>query len=107
MVMAAWLTASVTLSAGFKSVFCRCPYLSREASARWASAAIVRTASTGYAPFAVSPESMTAEVPSKIAFATSLTSARVGTGLRSMESSIWVAVMTGLPARTVEWMIRF
>ena len=38
--------------------------------------------STGYWPTAVSPESMTAEVPSRIALATSLASARVGSGLR-------------------------
>ena len=42
-----------------------------------------------------------------MALATSLTSARVGTGLRSMESSIWVAVITGLPAMTVLRMIFF
>ena len=35
---------------------------------------------TGYSPIAVSPESMTADVPSRIAFATSLASARVGSG---------------------------
>ncbi len=61
---------------------------------------MVRTASTGYAPAAVSPDSITAEVPSKIALATSLTSARVGVGLRCIESSIWVAVMTGRPFMT-------
>ena len=41
---------------------------------------IVVTASTGYAPFAVSPDNMMASVPSKIALATSLASARVGRG---------------------------
>ncbi len=56
---------------------------------------------------AVSPESITAEVPSRIAFATSLTSARVGRGLRSIESSIWVAVMTGFPLVTVVRMMFF
>src|SRR5918997_1465575 len=35
---------------------------------------------------------MTASARSKIAFATSETSARVGRGLRIMESSIWVAL---------------
>jgi hypothetical protein len=56
------------------------------------------TASTGYDPTAVSPLSMTASVPSKMAFATSLASARVGRGLFRIESSMSVAVMTGLPA---------
>ena len=59
--------------------------------------AMVRTASRGYLPDAVSPESMTQEVPSNTAFATSETSARVGLGFLIMESSIWVAVMTGFP----------
>src|SRR5437660_730013 len=42
---------------------------------------------------------MTASVPSSTAFATSVASARVGSGLDTIERSIWVAVMTGLPAR--------
>ncbi len=58
--------------------------------------AIIFTASTGYLPAAVSPESMTQLVPSSTALATSVTSARVGRGLRIMESSICVAVMAGL-----------
>src|SRR3954453_14668842 len=60
---------------------------------------IVVTASTGYCPAADSAESMTASAPSKIAVATSETSARVGTGLVIIDSSIWVATTTGLPAR--------
>ena len=59
--------------------------------------AIVLTASSGYLPEAVSPDSMIASEPSRIALATSLASARVGRGLRIIESSIWVAVTTGLP----------
>ncbi|OPZ84652.1 MAG: hypothetical protein BWY76_01755 [bacterium ADurb.Bin429] len=59
---------------------------------------IMLAASTGNFPTAVSPESITASVPSRMAFATSVTSARVGRGLRIIESSICVAVMTGLPA---------
>ena len=55
-------------------------------------------ASTGYLPIAVSPDSITASVPSYTAFATSVTSALVGRGLRIMESSICVAVITGLQA---------
>ncbi|KYC62777.1 hypothetical protein B4099_2653 [Heyndrickxia coagulans] len=41
---------------------------------------------------------MIASVPSKMALATSLASARVGRGLRCIESSICVAVITGLPS---------
>mmetsp|Transcript_119340 Transcript_119340/g.349237 ORF Transcript_119340/g.349237 Transcript_119340/m.349237 type:complete len:219 (+) Transcript_119340:730-1386(+) len=57
------------------------------------------TASTGYPPAAVSPESMTQSLPSSTAFATSLASARVGRGALHMDSSICVAVITGLPTR--------
>ena len=65
------------------------------------------TASTGYSPTAVSPESITADVPSRIAFATSLASARVGSGWCIIDSSICVAVITGLPRSSALWMIRF
>ena len=65
------------------------------------------TASTGYSPTAVSPDSITADVPSRIAFATSLASARVGSGECTIVSSIWVAVMTGFPRSSALWMIRF
>ena len=58
---------------------------------------IVMTVSTGYLPTAVSPLSITASAPSRRAFATSLASARVGLGFSVMDSSIWVATMTGLP----------
>ena len=58
---------------------------------------IIMTASAGYFPAAVSSESMTASVPSSIAFATSVASARVGRGLSTIRCSIWVAVMTGFP----------
>ena len=60
---------------------------------------IIATASTGYCPAADSADSMTASAPSKMAVATSETSARVGTGLRIIDSSICVATTTGLPAR--------
>ena len=56
------------------------------------------TASSGYSPTAVSADSITASVPSRTAFATSLASARVGSGELIIDSSICVAVMTGLPA---------
>mmetsp|Transcript_25293 Transcript_25293/g.37181 ORF Transcript_25293/g.37181 Transcript_25293/m.37181 type:complete len:216 (-) Transcript_25293:682-1329(-) len=52
----------------------------------------------GYLPLAVSPESITQSVPSKTALATSEVSARVGRGLLIIDSSICVAVTTGLPA---------
>ncbi len=52
--------------------------------------------STGYLPAAVSALSITASVPSSTALATSLTSARVGTGLMIIDSIIWVAVITTL-----------
>jgi len=57
--------------------------------------AIISTASSGYLPLAVSPDSMTASVPSNTALATSLASARVGRGFSVIDSSICVAVMTG------------
>ncbi|CSA49452.1 Uncharacterised protein [Vibrio cholerae] len=68
-------------------------------SVRSAICAMIFTASTGYLPFAVSPESITASVPSMIAFATSPASARVGRGFLIIESSICVAVITTLRAR--------
>ena len=61
--------------------------------------AIVATVTTGYSPTLVSPESMTASAPSSTAFATSDVSARVGTGLEIIDSSICVATMTGLAMR--------
>ena len=68
---------------------------------------ITSTASTGNSPTAVSPESMIAEVPSRIAFATSDASARVGSGWWIIDSSICVAVITGLPRSSARAMIRF
>src|SRR6185369_9033030 len=68
---------------------------------------IVSTDSMGKSPDAVSAESMIASVPSIIALATSEVSALVGRGLRIIESSICVAVMTGLPALLHAWMIFF
>ncbi|MNX41437.1 hypothetical protein D3C86_718390 [compost metagenome] len=52
------------------------------------------TVSMGNWPAAVSAESITASVPSSTALATSITSARVGSGALIMDSIIWVAVMT-------------
>ena len=67
----------------------------------------MRTASTGCAPEAVSPESISASVASSTAFATSDASARVGRGCVIIDSSICVAVITILPRRLVSSMIRF
>ena len=50
---------------------------------------------------------MTAEVPSRIAFATSLASARVGSACSIIDSSICVAVITGFPASRQRRMICF
>jgi len=61
--------------------------------------AIIVTASTGYLPEAVSPESMTQSDPSITAFATSEHSARVGRGAFVIDSNIYVAVMIGFLAR--------
>src|SRR5918995_561776 len=65
------------------------------------------TASIGYSPVAVSAESMIADVPSSTAFATSLASARVGSGWWIIDSSICVAVITGFPRSRPRRMIRF
>ena len=65
------------------------------------------TASTGYFPDAVSAESITASDPSKIAFATSDASARVGRGFCVIDSSICVAVITGRRASRARAMIIF
>ena len=68
---------------------------------------MVATASTGNWPAADSADSMMASAPSKIAVATSETSARVGTGLEIIDSSICVATTTGLPARRAARVICF
>mmetsp|Transcript_3716 Transcript_3716/g.8476 ORF Transcript_3716/g.8476 Transcript_3716/m.8476 type:complete len:232 (+) Transcript_3716:625-1320(+) len=60
---------------------------------------MIVTAFSGNAPAAVSPESITQSVPSSTALATSLASARVGRGRLAMDSSICVAVITGLPIK--------
>ena len=87
-----WATSETASSAW------RPPSTRRLASAWRTISSMVRTASTGYLPAAVSPESMTASDPSSTAFATSVASARVGRGFSIIDSSIWVAVMTGLAA---------
>src|SRR2546429_328522 len=76
---------------------------------------MTRTASTGWWPIAVSSESITASVPSKIALATSVTSARVGRREGTIEASIWGAAVevvgvdrrqTGVGARKVQSLMR-
>jgi hypothetical protein len=62
-------------------------------------AAMTSTARTGCLPTAVSSDNITASLPSRMAFATSATSARVGCGEDTIEKSIWVAVMTGFARR--------
>ena len=71
----------------------------RCASVNAAILASIATDSTGNLPTADSAESITQSAPSRIAFATSVASARVGRRLLTIDSSIWVAVITGLPAR--------
>ena len=61
--------------------------------------AMVWTASIGYLPTLVSPDSITASAPSSTALAQSEASARVGRGFSIIDSSIWVATMTGLALR--------
>ena len=69
--------------------------------------AIVRTASTGYRPAAVSADSITASVPSSTALATSEASALVGRGFSVMDSNICVAVITITRRALAVRMIRF
>ena len=54
-----------------------------------------------------SAESMTQSVPSRMALATSVASARVGRRTLTMDSSICVAVITGFPARLAWATMRF
>ena len=68
---------------------------------------IVVTASSGYWPEALSADSITASAPSNTAVATSETSARVGTGVVIIDSSICVATTTGLPRRRARRVIVF
>ncbi len=69
--------------------------------------AIVSTVVIGCSPTLVSPDSITASAPSSTALATSLVSARVGDGELIIDSSIWVATMTGFALRRAFSMICF
>ena len=66
-------------------------------SIRSATLFITSTHCTGYFPTVVSPLSMMASACSKTAFATSVISARVGTGFVIIDSSMCVATITGTP----------
>ena len=70
-------------------------------------ASSVCTARAGYAPAAVSPASMIASTPSSTALAASLTSARVGRASTVIDSSTWVATITGMPWRRARCVISF
>lgn len=65
------------------------------------------TATIGNYPLAVSPESITQSDPSSTALATSDASALVGLGLEIIDSIIYVAVITGLPASNALLIIHF
>ena len=69
--------------------------------------AIVRTDSRGYLPLADSPESIVASVPSITALKTSEISERVARGFSVIDSSMFVAVTTILPAWLTLRMISF
>ena len=69
--------------------------------------AIALIVCTGYIPAADSAESMTASVPSNTAFATSLTTPRVGTGALIIDSIICVAVIVNLSASSASLIMRF
>ena len=94
---APYTTAEVIgCSPGARNEPCGCGRLSRNSSSvANATSFMMRTASRGYWPMAVSPESMQASPPSRIALATSVTSARVGRRECCMLSSICVAMITG------------
>ena len=78
----------------------RCSSRPGSFSMRRAMRSSTDTQRSGYLPVAVSPLSITASTCSNTALATSVTSARVGIGLSIIDSSRWVATITGLPATT-------
>ncbi len=109
-VHAAWAakaTAWVNEPSSWPFLRSMCFCASAASSASPAMRAIISTARTGYLPTAVSPESIRASVPSNTALATSEASARVGLGLLIIDSNIWVAVMTTLPASLASEIIFF
>ena len=68
---------------------------------------MVDTTRFGCLPTLVSPESITASAPSRIALATSEASARLGREFSIIDSSICVATITGLPASRHIWIAPF
>ncbi len=68
---------------------------------------MVKTDSTGYSPIADSPLNIIESEPSNTALATSEASALVGLGEAIIDSSIWVAVITGLPISLAFFIICF
>ena len=89
------------------STSCAAPRITGASSAASAIWPIARTASTGFAPTLVSADSITADVPSMTALATSAASARVGSAEDTIDSSMWVAVMTSLPACVERTIVSF
>jgi hypothetical protein len=69
--------------------------------------AIMATASIGWAPTPVSPESISASAPPRTALATSEASARVGRECRIIDSSIWVATIVGFARSRASCTVRF
>ena len=69
--------------------------------------AMVRTAANACLPTLVSPESIRASAPSSTALAASEASARVGRLFSIIDSSTWVATMTGLARRRAISQARF
>mmetsp|Transcript_19298 Transcript_19298/g.65578 ORF Transcript_19298/g.65578 Transcript_19298/m.65578 type:complete len:288 (-) Transcript_19298:650-1513(-) len=90
--MASWSDSTSGASAAPTPLSARC------CSVRRATDAMTASALLGCSPCAVSPESITASVPSRTAMEMSLTSARVGVGYSIMLSSMFVATITGLPS---------
>ena len=68
---------------------------------------MVLTASTGYFPTAVSPDSIVAAQPSSTALVISLTSAFVGNGFSIIVCNTSVAIITGMPCTRARAMICF
>src|SRR6478672_8955553 len=66
--------------------------------------AMVFTVTIGYLPTEVSPDNISASAPSSTALATSDASALVGRECSIIESSIWVATMTGFAFSLAIWM---
>ena len=95
---AAWVMASPVLGMVETSRAWIRSYHALDFSTRQMTLCMVCTAFSGNLPAALSALSIKASAPSKVALATSETSARVGDAFSIMLSSIWVATITGLPS---------